>query len=78
MQLQMVFEGLHTISGVSTGREIGTAIAGGLAPLGALTLVAASPTHSTTGVIMILVAAGIFVVLTAFCDQGYKSSKHKN
>ncbi|MFH7046884.1 MULTISPECIES: MFS transporter [Acinetobacter] len=65
-------------TGVSTGREIGTAIAGGLAPLGALSLVAASPTHSTTGVILILALAGLFVVVTAFCDQGYKFSKHKN
>lgn len=65
-------------TGVGSGREIGTAIAGGLAPLGALSLVAASPTHSTTSVIIILAISGILVALAAFCDQGAKFSKHKN
>jgi len=65
-------------TGVSSGREIGTAIAGGLAPLGALSMVAASPTHPTTSVIIILGISGILVAIAAFCDQGYKFSKHKN
>lgn len=65
-------------TGVSSSREIGTAIAGGLAPLGALSMVAASPTHSTAIVIMILIAAAVFVVVAALCDQGYRFSKHKN
>ncbi|MDQ9009556.1 MFS transporter [Acinetobacter gerneri] len=65
-------------TGVGTGREIGTAIAGGLAPLGALGLVASSPTHSTTGVIVILLIAAVLVVVAACCDQGYRFSKHKN
>ena len=65
-------------TGVSSGRELGTAIAGGFAPLGALGLVAASPTHSTTGVIVILTLAALLVVLTAACDQGYRFSKYKN
>ncbi|TCM68031.1 sugar phosphate permease [Acinetobacter calcoaceticus] len=65
-------------TGVSSGRELGTAIAGGLAPLGALSLVAASPTHSTTGVIWILFLAAVFVVVAALCDQGMRFSKHKN
>ena len=65
-------------TGVGTGREIGTAIAGGLAPLGALSLVASSATHSTTGVIIILMVAAVCVVISSFCDQGYRFSKHKN
>ncbi|ATO18519.1 MFS transporter [Acinetobacter sp. LoGeW2-3] len=65
-------------TGVGSGREIGTAIAGGLAPLGALSLVAASPTHSTTSVIIILAISGILVAIAAVCDQGAKFSKHKN
>ncbi|MCU4414369.1 MFS transporter [Acinetobacter sp. WU_MDCI_Axc73] len=65
-------------TGVSSSREIGTAIAGGLAPLGALSMVAASPTHSTTSVIVILAVAAVFVVIAAICDQGYRFSKHKN
>ncbi len=65
-------------TGVSSGREIGTAIAGGLAPLGALSLVAASSTNSTTGVILILGLSGILVAIASVFDQGYRFSKHKN
>lgn len=65
-------------SGVGTGREIGTAVAGGLAPLGALGLVAASPTHSTTGVVVILLTAALILVVAAACDQGGKHSAYKN
>ena len=65
-------------TGVGTGRELGTALAGGLAPLGALSLVAMSPTHSTTGVTIILFVAAVLVVIAAVCDQGYKFSQHKN
>lgn len=65
-------------TGVSSGREIGTAIAGGLAPLGALSLVAASATNSTTGVIIILGLSGILVAIASVFDQGYRFSKHKN
>ncbi len=65
-------------SGVGTGREIGTAIAGGLAPLGALSLVSASPTHSTSGVMIILVLAGFVVVVGSLFDQGRKHSSAKN
>ncbi|MCF5570933.1 MFS transporter, partial [Pseudomonas sp. PA-3-11C] len=49
-------------SGFGTGREIGTAIAGGLAPLGALSMVAASATHSTDGVVVILAISALLVV----------------
>lgn len=65
-------------SGFGTGREIGTAVAGGLAPLGGLALVAGSATHSTDGVALILAIAGVLVVLFALCDQGSKHSRSKN
>lgn len=65
-------------SGFGTGREIGTAIAGGLAPLGALSMVAASATHSTDGVVIILAVAALLVVVFALCDQGAKHSAFKN
>ncbi|XDZ52401.1 MFS transporter [Neisseriaceae bacterium CLB008] len=65
-------------TGVGTGREIGTAVAGGLAPLGALGLVAASPTNSTTGVVIILAIAGIVVTVSALFDQGRHYASGKN
>lgn len=65
-------------SGFGTGREIGTAIAGGLAPLGALSMVAASATHSTDGVVIILGISAVLVVVFALCDQGRKHSAFKN
>ena len=65
-------------SGFGTGREIGTAIAGGLAPLGALSLVSASATHSTDGVVIILGIASLLVVVFALLDQGRKHSTFKN
>ncbi|MBH3427301.1 MFS transporter [Pseudomonas alkylphenolica] len=65
-------------SGFGTGREIGTAVAGGLAPLGGLALVASSTTHSTDGVAVILAVAAVLVVVFALCDQGRKHSSFKN
>ncbi len=65
-------------SGFGTGREIGTAVAGGLAPLGGLALVAGSATHSTDGVALILAISGVLVVVFALCDQGRKHSTSKN
>lgn len=65
-------------SGFGTGREIGTAVAGGLAPLGGLALVASSATHSTDGVAIILAVAAVLVVVFALCDQGRKHSSFKN
>ncbi|PYC15924.1 MFS transporter [Pseudomonas mosselii] len=65
-------------SGFGTGREVGTAVAGGLAPLGGLALVAGSATHSTDGVALILAVAGVLVVVFAFLDQGWRHSKAKN
>ena len=65
-------------SGFGTGREVGTAVASGLAPLGGLALVASSATHSTDGVALMLTIAGILVVVFAFFDQGRKHSSSKN
>ncbi|MDN4497816.1 MFS transporter [Pseudomonas mosselii] len=65
-------------SGFGTGREVGTAVAGGLAPLGGLALVAGSATHSTDGVALILAVAGVLVVMFALLDQGWRHSKSKN
>ncbi|QXI40000.1 MFS transporter [Pseudomonas xantholysinigenes] len=65
-------------SGFGTGREVGTAVAGGLAPLGGLALVAGSATHSTDGVALILAVAGVLVVVFAFFDQGWRHSQAKN
>lgn len=65
-------------SGFGTGREIGTAVAGGLAPLGGLALVASSAAHSTDGVAVILAVAGVLVVVFALCDQGRRYSSAKN
>lgn len=65
-------------SGFGTGREVGTAVAGGLAPLGGLALVASSATHSTDGVALMLAVAGALVVVAAFFDQGWRHSRTKN
>lgn len=65
-------------AGVGTAREIGTAFAGGLAPLGALSMVVASPTDSTAGVGWVLVGAGILVVIGAYFDQGRSHTVEKN
>jgi MFS family permease len=65
-------------TGVGTAREIGTAIAGGLAPLWALAMVAQTATHSTGGVVLILAGSGVILALASMCDQGYRFSRHKN
>lgn len=58
--------------GVGIGREVGTAISGALAPLGALGLVVASPTNSTFWVGIVLAFSGILVVAGALADRGRK------
>ncbi|WP_405479310.1 MFS transporter [Streptomyces anulatus] len=58
------------VSGVGTGREIGAALSGGLAPLAALAIVGASATNATWGVSLVLVAAGVVVVIGAAFDRG--------
>jgi MFS family permease len=65
-------------TGVGTGREIGTAIAGGLAPLWALSIVAHTATHDTGGVVLILAGSGLLVALATMFDQGYRFTRHKN
>lgn len=65
-------------TGVGTAREIGTALAGGVAPLWALSLVASSASHPTDGVVLILAGAGLMVTVATLFDQGYRFSKHKN
>lgn len=65
-------------TGVGTAREIGTAIAGGLAPLWALSMVAGTASHSTGGVVLILAGSGVILALASLCDQGYRFSRHKN
>jgi MFS family permease len=65
-------------TGVGTAREIGTAVAGGLAPLGALSLVVASPTHSTVGVAIVIAASGLVVAAAALFDQGRRFGSAKN
>ncbi|MET8274036.1 MFS transporter [Streptomyces sp. NPDC005134] len=56
-------------SGIGTGREVGGAFAGGFAPLWAVALVAGSPTHSTAGVSLMFVGAGVLLLVAAVCDQ---------
>lgn len=65
-------------TGVGAARELGTAIAGGLAPLGALSLVVASPTNSTTSVGLVLVASGLLVLIAPIFDQGKRYTTSKN
>lgn len=57
-------------TGIGIAREIGTAIAGGFAPLLALSLVKNSPTNSITGVVVILTIAAVIVIISALSDQG--------
>lgn len=65
-------------TGVGSAREIGTAIAGGVAPLWALSMVAQSATRDTGGVALILACSGVVVALAACFDQGYRFSNYKN
>ncbi|MFH8619532.1 MFS transporter [Streptomyces sp. NPDC017979] len=63
------------VSGVGTGREIGAALSGGLAPLAALAIVGASATNATWGVSLILVGAAVVVVLGAAFDRGARPAR---
>lgn len=65
-------------TGVGSGREIGTAIAGGIAPLWALSMVAQSATRDTSAVALMLTCSGAIVALAAYFDQGYRFSHNKN
>jgi MFS family permease len=65
-------------TGMGSARELGTAIAGGLAPLWALALVAQTHGQSIGGVVLILASSGLILSLGSAFDQGYRFSKHKN
>jgi len=65
-------------TGVGSAREIGTALAGGLAPLWALSMVVQSATHATGGVVIILACSGLMVAVATIFDQGRRFSSHKN
>lgn len=65
-------------TGIGISREIGTALAGGFAPLLALSLVTNSPTNSITGVVVILAISGLVVIASAFYDQGKKFTNSLN
>ncbi|PRH37543.1 MFS transporter [Burkholderia gladioli] len=65
-------------TGVGSAREIGTAVAGGVAPLWALSMVAQSTTHATGSVVMILACSGLMVAVATIFDQGRRFSSHKN
>ncbi|WP_190817066.1 MFS transporter [Saccharopolyspora pogona] len=60
------------VSGLGTGREVGGAFSGGLAPLAALALVTASPTHATWGVSLLFVAGAVFIGVGTLFDQSKK------
>ncbi|QDQ95055.1 MHS family MFS transporter [Rhodococcus sp. WB9] len=56
-------------SGLGAGREVSGALAGGLAPLAALTMVSLSPTHSTWGVSLIFIVGAMLIAGAALGDQ---------
>ncbi|RKT86833.1 Predicted arabinose efflux permease, MFS family [Saccharopolyspora antimicrobica] len=56
-------------SGLGTGREVGGAFSGGLAPLAALALVTATPGHGTWAVSLMFVAGAAFIGVGALFDQ---------
>jgi MFS family permease len=56
-------------SGLGTGREVGGAFAGGLAPLTALALVTASPTNSTWGVSALFIVGAVLIAGACLFDQ---------
>ncbi len=61
-------------SGLGAGREISGAVAGGLAPLAALTVVTMSSTHATWGVSLLFVIGALFLAVGSLSDQGRKVS----
>ncbi|MFL4473088.1 MFS transporter [Paeniglutamicibacter sp. MACA_103] len=59
-------------SGLGTGREVGGAFAGGLAPLGALALVTMSATNATWGVSVLFILGAVFIGGACMFDQQRK------
>lgn len=70
---------VHTRStAVDMASEFGTALAGGLAPLWTLSMVAQSTNQLTVGVVTILAEAAIRVFIPTAFDQGHRFSQGKN
>lgn len=65
-------------SGLGTGREVGGALAGGLAPLAALAMVQSSSTHSTTGVSILILVAGLLVAVGPRFDQSVSAGRRSS
>ncbi|RRO18710.1 MFS transporter [Saccharopolyspora rhizosphaerae] len=57
------------VSGLGTGREVGGAFSGGLAPVAALALVTATPGNATWAVSLMFVAGAAFIGAGALFDQ---------
>ena len=56
-------------SGLGTGREVSGAVAGALAPLGALTMVTMSSDHATWGVSTLFLIGAAFIAVGCLFDQ---------
>ncbi|MFZ3561701.1 MFS transporter [Streptomyces sp. BH055] len=65
-------------TGLGTGREVGGAFSGGLAPLAAFAIVQASPSHATWGVSLLFLAGALFIGVGAVCDQSRRYSSDLN
>lgn len=57
------------VSGLGTGREVGGAFSGGLAPVAALALVTATPGHATWAVSLMFVGGAALIAIGALFDQ---------
>ncbi|MEB3369673.1 MFS transporter [Saccharopolyspora mangrovi] len=57
------------VSGLGTGREVGGAFSGGLAPVAALALVTATPGNATWAVSLMFLAGAAFIGVGALFDQ---------
>lgn len=57
------------VSGLGTGREVGGAFSGGLAPVAALALVTATPGNGTWAVSLMFIAGAAFIGVGAWFDQ---------
>jgi MFS family permease len=62
-------------SGIGTGREVSGAIAGGLAPIAALTMVTLSPSHSTWGVSLLIIGCATLIIGGALFDQSRRIAR---
>lgn len=76
--LSRQFPVLIRSTGIAAARETGSAIAGSVVPLAALTMVTLSPTNSIAGVVCLLIGAGAITVVATLFDQGKHYTIHKN